>query len=80
MFRSIPIVPMFTIIVLFGLAAVLWWWSRSENKEVLGTFDDTRARQTAVFDLKLIAFLLMAILLMLGTIADLILGVFDRMH
>lgn len=66
---------MFTVIAIaVGIAFVIWA-SRSNDKERLGVseFEDKLVKQSIVFgreDLKLIALLLFAILVMLGVIAD----------
>lgn len=66
---------MFTVIALFAIAGTAFWSSRANDKErrSISTFDDDLIRQSIVFtrqDVKLIAFLLAAILAMLGIIAD----------
>jgi hypothetical protein len=67
---------MFTIIACFAVAALVIWTERQSNKEMIqrpSWFDDDLVRQSVVFarqDLRLIAWVLAAILIMLGIIAD----------
>jgi len=67
---------MFTIIACFAVVAIAVWTDRLSDKEVVGrpsVFDDDLVRQSVVFvrrDLRLIAWMLAAILIVLGIIAD----------
>ena len=67
---------MFTIIACFAVVAIAVWTDRQSDKELVGrpsVFDDDLVRQSVVFvrrDLRLIAWVLAAILVMLGIIAD----------
>jgi hypothetical protein len=67
---------MFTIIACFAVAALVIWTERQSNQEMIqrpSWFDDDLVRQSVVFarqDLRLIAWVLAAILIMLGIIAD----------
>jgi hypothetical protein len=66
---------MFTTIAFFAMAALAAWSEHSSNKERRSPFlfDDDLVRQSVVFarqDLRLIAYVLAAILVMLGVIAD----------
>ena len=67
---------MFTIIACFAVVAIAVWTDRQSDKEVVGrpsVFDDDLVRQSVVFvrrDLRLIAWMLAAILILLGIIAD----------
>jgi hypothetical protein len=67
---------MFTIIACFAVVAIAVWTDRQSDKEVVGrpsVFDDDLVRQSVVFvrrDLRLIAWVLAAILIVLGIIAD----------
>jgi len=67
---------MFTIIACVAVIAVGYWTDRLSDKETVGrpfVFDDDIVRQSVVFarrDLRLIAWVLAAILIMLGIIAD----------
>ena len=67
---------MFTIIACFAVVAIAVWTDRQSDKEVVGrpsVFDDELIRQSVVFarrDLRLIAWVLAAILIVLGIIAD----------
>lgn len=67
---------MFTTIAFFGLAAIAWIVTRQQAKESghrPGFFDDDRVRESVVHarqDLRLIAYLLAGIVVMLGIIAD----------
>src|SRR5215475_2689191 len=67
---------MFTIIACFAVVAIAVWTDRQSDKEMVGrpsVFDDDLVRQSIVFarrDLRLIAWVLAAILVVLGIIAD----------
>lgn len=67
---------MFTIIAGIAVAALAWWsqrWANNERAQQPSIFDDDQVRQSVMFvrdDLRTIALLLAAILLMLGIIAD----------
>ena len=67
---------MFTVIACVAVIAIVYWTDRLSDKETVGrpsVFDDDIIRQTVVFarrDLRLIAWALAAILVMLGIIAD----------
>jgi hypothetical protein len=67
---------MFTIIASVAVIGVVYWTDRLSDKEMVGrpsVFDDDLVRQSVVFarrDLRLIAWVLAAILIMLGLIAD----------
>jgi hypothetical protein len=66
---------MFTIIAFFAIAGAAWLAQRSNEKERIGvgTFSEEEVRQSIVFvrqDMKLVAYALFAILVMLGVIAD----------
>ncbi len=67
---------MFTIIACFAVVAIAVWTDRQSDKELVGrpsVFDDDLVRQSVVFvrrDLRLIAWVLAAILIVLGIIAD----------
>ena len=67
---------MFTIIACFAVVAIAVWTDRQSDKEVVGrpsVFDDDLVRQSVDFvrrDLRLIAWMLAAILIVLGIIAD----------
>jgi hypothetical protein len=67
---------MFTIIACVAVVGVSYWTDRLSDKETVGrpsVFDDDLVRQSVVFarrDLRLIAWVLAAILVMLGIIAD----------
>jgi hypothetical protein len=70
---------MFTIIANVAVVAISYWTDRLSDKEAVQravVFDDDIVRQSVVFarrDLRLIAWVLAAMLIMLGIIAD-------RMH
>lgn len=69
---------MFTVIAFFAIAAIGWFVNRANSKarEHIVSVDDSEVRQSVLHarqDIRLIAFLLAAILIMLGIIAD-------RMH
>jgi hypothetical protein len=70
---------MFTIIASVTVVAISYWTDRLSDKEVVQramVFDDDMVRQSVVFarrDLRLVAWMLAAMLIMLGIIAD-------RMH
>ena len=67
---------MFTIIASVAVVAISYWTDRLSDKEVIQravVFDDDKVRQSVVFarrDLRLIAWMLAAMLIMLGIIAD----------
>jgi hypothetical protein len=67
---------MFTTIACFGVAAIAWLVMRQQTKESVhppSLFDDARVRESVVHgrqDLRLIAYFLGAIFVMLGIIAD----------
>jgi hypothetical protein len=67
---------MFTIIASIAVVAVSYWTDRLSDKEVVqrpAVFDDDMVRQSVVFarrDLRLIAWMLAAMIIMLGIIAD----------
>jgi len=67
---------MFTTIATVVVVAITYWTDRLSDKEVVGrpsVFDDDIVRQSVVFarhDLRLIAWMLAAMLVMLGIIAD----------
>jgi len=67
---------MFTIIACFAVVAIAVWSDRQSDKEMVArpsVFDDDLVRQSVVFvrrDLRLIAWVLAAILIVLGIIAD----------
>lgn len=67
---------MLTIIAIFAVGALAAWTERQSNKELVQrpfVFDDELVRQSVIFarqDLRLIAWVLAAILIMLGIIAD----------
>lgn len=67
---------MFTIIACFAVVAIAVWTDRQSDKEMVGRpsmLDDDLVRQSVVFarrDLRLIAWVLAAILIVLGIIAD----------
>ena len=67
---------MFTIIACFAVVAIAVWTDRQSDKEMVGrpaVFDDDLIRQSIVLvrrDLRLIAWVLAAILIVLGIIAD----------
>jgi hypothetical protein len=67
---------MFTVIAGVAVVAIVYWTDRLSDKELVGrpsVFDDDIIRQTIVFahrDLRLIAWALTAILIMLGIVAD----------
>ncbi len=67
---------MFTIIACFAVVAIAVWTDRQSDKEMVArpsVFDDDLVRQSVVFvrrDLRLIAWVLAAILIVLGIIAD----------
>ena len=66
---------MFTVGACFAIAAIAWNCSRENDKERVAPslFDDDVVRQSIVFarqDIRLIAFGIAAILVMLGIIAD----------
>ncbi len=70
---------MFTTVAFLALAGIGWLAQRSEDRERLKPwlFDDDRVRQSIMFmrqDVRLIVYLLAAILVMLGIIADVLLG------
>jgi hypothetical protein len=70
---------MFTVVASVSVVAITYWTDRLSDKEAVQrpmVFDDDIVRQTVVFarlDLRLIAWMLAAMLIMLGIIAD-------RMH
>ena len=67
---------MFTIIAAVALVAISYWADRLSDTEAVQravVFDDDIVRQSVVFarrDLRLIAWVLAAMLIMLGVIAD----------
>ena len=67
---------MFTTIAFFGLAAIAWLVMLKQTKELAhrpGFFDDDKVRESVVHarqDLRLIAYLLGGIIIMLGIVAD----------
>ena len=67
---------MFTVGAFVAIAIVVWYARRqeaSERKSQPGHVDDDFARERVLFireDIRLIAYILMAILVMLGVIAD----------
>jgi hypothetical protein len=67
---------MFTIIACVAVPALVIWTDRLSDREMVQrppVFDDDVVRQTVVFarrDLRLVAWVLAAILVMLGIIAD----------
>lgn len=66
---------MFTTISIVALVCLALYGQRASNQErkSVGSFDDDLVRQSVIFardDLKLIALILAAILIMLGNIAD----------
>jgi hypothetical protein len=64
---------MFTIIACFAVVAIAVWTDRQSDKEMVGrpsVFDDDLVRQSVVFARRLIAWVLAAILIVLGIIAD----------
>ena len=67
---------MFTIIACVAVVAIAIWTDRLSDKEMVGrpaVFDDDLIRQSIVLarrDLRLIAWVLAAILILLGIIAD----------
>jgi hypothetical protein len=70
---------MFTVIASVAVVAITYWTDRLSDKEAIQrptVFDDDIVRQGVIFarrDLRLIAWMLAAMLIMLGIIAD-------RMH
>jgi hypothetical protein len=70
---------MFTIIASVAVVAISYWTDRLSDKEAIqraAVFEDDLVRQSVVFarrDLRLIVWMLAAMLIMLGIIAD-------RMH
>jgi hypothetical protein len=78
--RAGEIGDMFVLAAFAATALIAWWVDRKnyEDRRVRpSSFDDGEVRQSVVHtrqDVKLITFLLIAILLMLGVIADLISG------
>jgi hypothetical protein len=67
---------MFTVIACVAVVAIVYWTDRLSDREIVQrppVFDDDVVRQTVVFarrDLRLVAWMLTAILVMLGIIAD----------
>ena len=66
---------MLTTLACFGIATLEWIAQRTENKERLqrSLFDDDQVRQSIMFireDVRLVAYMLGAILVMLGVIAS----------
>jgi hypothetical protein len=67
---------MFTVIASVAVIAISYWTDRLSDKEAVQravVFDDDIVRQSVVFargDLRLIAWMLAAMLIMLGIIAD----------
>jgi hypothetical protein len=67
---------MFTVIATVAVVGIVYWTDRLWDKEVVqrpAVFDDDMVRQTVVLargDLRLIAWMLAAMLIMLGIIAD----------
>jgi hypothetical protein len=67
---------MFTVIASVAVVAITYWTDRLSDKEVVQramVFDDDIIRQTVIFarrDFRLIAWMLAAMLIMLGIIAD----------
>jgi hypothetical protein len=67
---------MFTIIASIAVVAIVYWADRLSGREVVqrpAVFDDDMVRQSVVFarqDVRLIAWMLGAMLIMLGIIAD----------
>jgi hypothetical protein len=67
---------MFTGLAVVLLLGVAWYAGRMNDKDALqrpSSFDDDQVRQAVVHarqDLKLVAFLLGAVILMLGVVAD----------
>jgi hypothetical protein len=71
---------MFVLIAFLGLGLIAWWAgrkSREDRRSRPASFDDDEVRQSIIHtrqDVKLIAFLLGGILLMLGLVADILSG------
>lgn len=67
---------MFTMIAFFGVAGICMIVERKQKNDLIripGTFDDDTVRESIVHarqDLRLVAYLLMGIIVMLGFIAD----------
>ena len=67
---------MFTVIASVAVLAITYWTDRLSEKEAVQrpmVFDDDIVRQSVIFarrDLRLIAWMLAAMLIMLGVIAD----------
>jgi hypothetical protein len=67
---------MFTVIACVAVVAIVYWTDRLSDREIVqraSVFDGDIIRQTVVFarrDLRLIAWVLAAILVMLGIVAD----------
>jgi hypothetical protein len=66
---------MFTTIAFFAIAGLAWLSQRSNEKERVGvaSFSDEEVRQSICYareDLRLVAYLLAAIFIMLGILAD----------
>jgi hypothetical protein len=67
---------MFTVIASIAVLAITYWTDRLSDKEAVQrsmVFDDDIVRQNVIFarrDLRLIAWMLAAMLVMLGIIAD----------
>jgi hypothetical protein len=67
---------MFTTIAFFATALIAWWveWLNNKDREEYNRRDDDEVRRHLLLhirqDLKLIAFMLMGIMVMLGIIAD----------
>lgn len=69
---------MFTVIAFFGIAAIATLVSRLQDREALGgrhpsLYDDDQVREAIIHarqDLKLIAYLLAGVIIMLGIVAD----------
>jgi hypothetical protein len=67
---------MFIIIASVAVVGISYWTDRLSDKEAIQravVFDDEKVRESAVFarrDLRLIAWMLAAMLVMLGIIAD----------
>ena len=66
---------MFMTLAFLAIAGLGWFALRTENKERQSSslFDDDQVRQSIMFareDIRLVAYLLAAVLVMLGVIAD----------
>jgi hypothetical protein len=67
---------MLTVIASVAVVAIVYWTDRLSDREIVGraaVFDDDMMRQSVVFarrDLRLVAWMLAAVLVMLGVIAD----------